>query len=102
MNSKLIPLHDLQSVFDRAKDSFNSENYYDAHVNTFTPESFLDLLETFAKLNLFDFKVVDFYDTLPYTLEFFISLQRMSRNSDRKEYTIEQLESLSKARKRLT
>jgi SAM-dependent methyltransferase len=99
--SSLLPLHDPQFAFDIAKESINSDNYHDAHVNTFTPESFLNLLETFAKVNLFDFKVVDFYDTLPNTLEFFISLERMPRNSNRKEYMFKQLESLSKARKQI-
>jgi SAM-dependent methyltransferase len=95
----LLPIHDLKFAFEIAKDSFSSEEYHDAHVNTFTPESFLNLLETFAKINLFNFKVVDFYDTLPNTLEFFISLERMPRNSDRKEYLLVQLESISRARK---
>ena len=47
------------------------------HVNTFTPASFLDLLETTARLYLFDFVVADFYDTARGTLEFFVSLQRL-------------------------
>jgi predicted SAM-dependent methyltransferase len=98
--SSLVHYYDLQYAFDIAKDSFNNGHYQDVHVNTFTPESFLNLLETFVKLNLFDFKVIDFYETLPYTLEFFISLERMPRNSNRKEFMLEQLESITESRKR--
>lgn len=99
--SNLEQSHNFQIAFDIARDSFTSEHYHDVHVNVFTPESFLNLLEMFIKLDLIDFQVVDFYNTFPYTLEFFIMLERIPRNSDRSEYRLIQLESISRARQRI-
>lgn len=99
--TSLIHYHNLQLAFDKAKDGFITEHYHDVHVNTFTPESFLNLLEIFVKLNLFDFDLVDFYDTIPNTLEFFVCLERIPRNSNRDKHILVQLDCINRARKRL-
>ena len=96
--TELMRYHDLNQAFELAQDSFRTENYHDVHVNTFTPDSFLNLLEIAARLDLFHFIVVDYYDTELNTLEFFVSLSRLPRGGNRQQDLQRQLESLTRAR----
>lgn len=50
--------------------------YRDAHCWVFTPESFLDLAEELATLQLFPFRIDGFYPTPPGTLEFMVRLAK--------------------------
>lgn len=50
--------------------------YRDVHCHTFTPESFLGLLETLMRLGLLDYSVRSFFPTEVGHLEFFVTLER--------------------------
>jgi SAM-dependent methyltransferase len=52
--------------------------YVDVHGAVYTPASVLSLLETTMRLGLLDFEVAEFFSTERNTLEFFVSLRRVS------------------------
>ena len=96
--TKLVRYHTVDQALELAQDGFHTEHYHDAHVNTFTPESFFNLLEVTARLDLFHFVVADFHDTELNELEFFVSLQYLPRGGNREKELQLQLESLARAR----
>jgi SAM-dependent methyltransferase len=98
---KFRPSGSLEQAFGLAHDALGNNHYHDAHVNVFTPASFLDLLEVAARLQLLDFAVVEFTDTTRNTLEFLVSLQRVSRGWDRQKIMAHQLAGLAQAREHL-
>lgn len=95
------PWATIQYAFEMAKDSVQTNRYQDVHVNVFTPASFLYLLEIASRVELFDFVVIDFYDTVRNTLEFFISLERLPDGLDQDEKLAKQLASIAWARDRI-
>jgi ubiquinone/menaquinone biosynthesis C-methylase UbiE len=99
--TKLERMFSPQLAFEIAQDTFNSQHYNDVHVSVVTPASFLDLLEMASVLNLIDFVLVEFYDTARNTIEFFVSLERIPRDEDRKISLRRQLDGLNWARRRL-
>jgi glycosyltransferase involved in cell wall biosynthesis/2-polyprenyl-3-methyl-5-hydroxy-6-metoxy-1,4-benzoquinol methylase len=88
-------------AYNLALESINSEKYNDVHVNIFTPTSFLDLLEIFSNLELIDFAIKDFYNTVQYNLEFIITLERLPRNGLPEERLKQQLSSINWARSKI-
>jgi hypothetical protein len=76
-------------------------NYRDAHVNVFTPASFLNLIKIFSQLNLVDFSIVDFYDTAYHTIEFFISFERLPGDLTCEAKLARQLKAIETAQARL-
>jgi hypothetical protein len=98
---KFRPSGTLEQAFGLAQDALANDHYHDAHVNVFTPASFLELLEVAARLQLLDFAVVEFTDTARNTLEFLVSLQRVSRGWDRRKIIAHQLAGLAGAREHL-
>jgi SAM-dependent methyltransferase len=99
--AKLERHHELDQAFALVQKGFQTQQYQDVHVNTFTPGSFLDLLEMAARLDLLGFAVVDFYDTARNSLEFFVSLERLSRTENRQDALERQLVSLAWARNQI-
>lgn len=89
----------LEEAFIQAKEYLNSDEYNDVHVNIMTPLSFIDILEKASQLNLFDFSMVDFYDTDYNSHEFLVSLKRVSRNRIQKENLDLQLTGFAQMRK---
>ena len=78
-----------------------SDEYVDVHVTIVTPASFLELLDGINQLGLLDFSIVNFVDTQPYTLEFFVSLRRTSRQLSRADAIERQRDSIAAARAQL-
>jgi predicted SAM-dependent methyltransferase len=97
----LVHANTLQQAYQLVEDSLVADQYYDVHVSIFTPASFLDLVKIFCQLDLLVFLVKDFYDTVRYTNEFIISLERLPRDIDRNEKLALQLDSISRAQQRL-
>jgi len=56
--------------------------YRDVHSSTFTPESFLSLLDKVTLLGLTDFQLSRFYPTEPDDLQFFVTLVRSANHDD--------------------
>ena len=92
----------LQEALDEVKENLLTDEYDDVHVNILTPASFLSILEQASQLGLFDFAVVDFYDTAHSSHEFLVSLQRLSRGKSQQESLALQLNSFAWARERLS
>jgi SAM-dependent methyltransferase len=101
-NRKIEPEKDTcLAALAFAKDSIETDHYHGVHVNVFTPVNFLDLLEIIIKLNLFDYKIIDFFETDQNSNEFFASFQRSPRLYDQTELISEQLQSIDWARSRI-
>lgn len=96
------PTHSLNDAYRLAKDCFLNDHYHDVHVNIFTPLSFLNLLEKLSHLGLIDYIVKDFHDTTLNTFEFFVSLERVPRDSVKDEALAPQLRGLESAKSRLS
>jgi len=91
----------LQAAFDAARDNLIMNDYMDVHVNIFTPASFIEILEKASQIGLFDFVVIDFYDTAKGSHEFLVSLKRISTEDDPEKSLSVQSKSFSWARARI-
>lgn len=70
--------------------------YMDVHAGVYTPESFLDLIELTSKLELTGFEVARVVSTPRNTLEFYVTLRKMTTPSVERS-----LESIKRARAQL-
>jgi SAM-dependent methyltransferase len=86
----------VRFAFERCQHLSRSGQYEDVHCSTFTPESFLDLLATLARLDLLRLEVVDFFDTERYDFQFFTTLRHVGSSTAEG-----QLRSIAAARDRL-
>jgi SAM-dependent methyltransferase len=98
---ELVHHGSIQEALKKSEEYLTSDDYNDVHVNIMTPNSFLTIMEEASQLGLLDFRVLDFSDTEYNSLEFMVSLQRLSRNTDPEEKRASQLESISSARKKI-
>ncbi len=64
------------------------KEYVDSHCHVFTPYSFLEIVKALIEHELFDFEVVDFYDTVPHEIEFIVSLKKVSKKVRSKQLKI--------------
>jgi SAM-dependent methyltransferase len=94
--TNLPPFVDLDDAYLIAR--YCLDHYKDAHVNVFTPASFLDLIEITSRLDLVDFTLLDFLDTAQNTDEFFVSMVRNRRAENRKKSLERQLAGISRSR----
>lgn len=70
---ELVPIHSEAQAWEKARHSIEQNLYIDVHCWVFTPLSFFNLLRTLIHVNLFDFKVKQFFETEG--CEFFVSLE---------------------------
>ena len=63
-------------AWQRCLDSVSSDEYVDVHCSTFTPASFLDLLDVLDRLDLLTWELAAFFPTEPGHIEFFVTLRR--------------------------
>jgi SAM-dependent methyltransferase len=76
-----------------------SDEYVDVHCSVFTPDSFLDLCDTLARVDLIEFEVAHFVPTEVNQLEFHVSLRRSDVALDREAARELQLGSIRRARR---
>jgi hypothetical protein len=69
-------------AWQRCLDSAPSGEYVDVHCTTFTPCSFLDLLDVLDRLDLLAWELAGFFATEPGHLEFFATLRRVEPDAD--------------------
>jgi len=62
LKEKLIREHSISESWDITQNAFENNNYEDVHCWVFTELSFLELINTLVNLNLFDFKIANFFD----------------------------------------
>jgi len=92
LKEKLIREHSISESWDITQNAFRNNNYEDVHCWVFTELSFLELIKTLVNLNLFDFKIANFFDRTG--IEFFVSLEAMDSDIDPTERINVQLESI--------
>jgi len=90
---KIKPIYSEKEAWRLAQRSLFEDQYVDAHCWVFTPQSFFDLLESLINLELFDFKVEQFYETAG--CEFYVSLKALNLSAmdvgDRQAFQIASL-----------
>jgi hypothetical protein len=81
MDPRSVPRTDMDSPAQYAYSVClaQQENgaYVDVHANTFTPESFVDILLGLAEIGRLGFAVADFHPTRRPTNEFYVSLEKL-------------------------
>ncbi|MCW8805858.1 MAG: class I SAM-dependent methyltransferase [Ignavibacteriaceae bacterium] len=92
LKEKTIPEHSISESWDITQNAFRNNNYEDVHCWVFTDLSFLDLIKTLVELDLFDFKIANFFDRTG--IEFFVGLEAMDSNIDPTKRINVQLESI--------
>lgn len=70
-------LDPLRFAWDRCREQLSSGAYYDVHASTFTPESFIDLIEGIGALELTDFRLAALHPTPTGSFEFYVTLEKM-------------------------
>lgn len=63
-------------ALERARAQLGQDGYVDVHCSVFTPDSFLELFQTFVRLGLVPFEVVRFFTTEYGHYEFFVTLRK--------------------------
>jgi hypothetical protein len=75
-----------------------SDDFVDVHCNVFTPDSFLELFEKLAHLELIQFEIAAFFPTDFNSLEFYVSLRLLDPATDAASRLERQGASLARAR----
>lgn len=99
--NNLEHMGDLNKAYFLASKYLSTEDYQDVHVNILTPTSFLDLLESFSKLELFDYEIASFHDTFYNSHEFIVLLRRLPRDISKTQKLIRQVSNISTVRRQL-
>lgn len=99
--NNLEHMGELNKAYFIASKYLSTEDYQDVHVNILTPTSFLDLLEGFSKLELFDYEIASFHDTFYNSHEFIVSLRRLPRDISKTQKLTRQISNISTVRRRL-
>ena len=71
--SMLKEVSSNKDAFLKAKKAFDSDTYQDAHCWVFTPESFFKIIKDLIEMNLFGFRVAQFYNVNG--CEFFVTFE---------------------------
>jgi SAM-dependent methyltransferase len=85
--------HSDEAALNLAREGVKGERYIDVHCTVYTADSFVDLLGQIFRLDLLDFEVASFFPPAPGTIEFFVSLRKLSRVEGHERLRL-QLESL--------
>ena len=86
------------AALDACRNMQRSDQFMDVHCGVFTSDSFLDVFEKLARLNLVDYEVAEFYPTEYNTLEFHVSLRLLDVSGDRQGVLEFQTASVARAR----
>ena len=96
---ELVHDHTLDQAWEFAQNAFKNNEYVDVHCWVFTELSFLELLKTIVNLDLFDFKIAQFFERTG--IEFFVSLEAIDSNLSLNERKRIQLDSINAVQKNL-
>jgi SAM-dependent methyltransferase len=86
------------AALDACRRMQTSSEFVDVHCHVFTPDSFLDLFDKLARLDLVDFEVASFFPTEIGSLEFTVSLRLLDPSGARKDMRASQLRSVNRVR----
>ncbi len=86
------------AALDACRTLLQSGEFVDAHCQVFTPDSFLNIFESLARLGLIDFSISNFIPTEINHLEFYVSLNRLQKLGSPGTQLDEQLRSVERAR----
>ena len=99
-SENLVHEHTLKESWQIAKNAFDHNKYEDVHCWVFTEYSFVELLKTLAHLELFDFKISEFFKRSGH--EFFISLEAINDFIEGNDKIQIQLSSIKKFQERIS
>ena len=71
-----------RAAYDKCVDAMQHDDYVDVHATTWTPASFAVVLRTLFELDLVSFRVAAFHPTPFNSLEFYVTLERLSDDMD--------------------
>ena len=74
-DAALPRLHDLRDALATAEDATRNGTYHDVHCWVFTPASFASLMARAVEMALIDLECVEFQDTQPGQLDFYVALR---------------------------
>ena len=74
-----------KEAWDLTLKNYVGKEYVDAHCYVFTPYSFFEIIKKLTTLGLFDFEVIDFIDTAPSELEFYVTLKKINKFTPTRE-----------------
>ncbi len=98
--NELINEHSMQKAWVVTHDAYNNNEYVDVHCWVFTEISFFKLLEEITRLELFDFKVKEFFKRDGH--EFYVTLEVIDQNLGFQERLKIQLDSMNAVLKQLS
>jgi SAM-dependent methyltransferase len=78
------------------RDMLTSDEFVDVHCHVFTPESFVRLVGTLARLDLIDYEVAAFHPTDVNNFEFYVSLRLLDVSTGRDAARSAQLASVNR------
>lgn len=90
--NEMVRLYSITDAWNKSRQVFFEQSYYDVHCWVFTPQSFLDLVKKLIEINLIDFQIASFYETEG--CEFIVSLQALDLSKDPLDRQQLQLQSL--------
>lgn len=68
-------------AWDLTMTNSTGKEYVDSHCYVFTPHSFFEIIKKLTSLNLIKFEVLDFIDTSPGELEFYVTLKKTNKKN---------------------
>jgi len=85
------------AALDACRTMQRSDQFMDVHCGVYTSDSFLDVFEKLARLNLVDYEIAEFFPTEYNTLEFHVSLRLLDSAGDRERLLALQTASVARA-----
>jgi SAM-dependent methyltransferase len=82
------------AAYEKCVDAMDHDDYVDVHATTWTPSSFAEALRTLFQLDLVAFRVASFHATPFNSLEFYVTLERLSDDVPVEERRRMQLDSI--------
>lgn len=80
LNSRSPHRHSLHDALAIADKTYKSKAYYDSHISVFTPTSFFNVISDLIELDLFSYKVRNFYDTEYGAYEFIVVFEKLGKS----------------------
>lgn len=91
----------MREAYNVCVDQQQNGAYVDVHTNTFTPQSFVDILSGLAEIGRLEFGVAEFVPTRRRTDEFFAILERLPRAAAEADRRARQHADLARCHERL-
>ncbi|MGZ6005514.1 MAG: class I SAM-dependent methyltransferase [Candidatus Saccharimonadales bacterium] len=82
--SKRPPVNTISQAYEKCLENVDPKIFVDVHCHTYTPASFVKILEALINHDLLDYKVAYFHPTDPSDMEFHVSLKKSEASKAQK------------------